>query len=299
MQSPLPFPTVFDNTIISDIRKCPTKAMWAYMHNLATSNVSVHLHAGGAFARGLEITRKAYYLDGHTDSDALAIGALALIKDYGDYKPHEKEAKSLDNMMGAMGHYFLQWPLGEGPEPILFKDGKRGIEWNFALPIPGVKHPVTGEDLIYCGRFDTIDNYNGMFMGGDDKTTTQLGDQWFNRWRLANQITGYCWGAAEYGMSLAGFRLRGVSILKNSYGHAEAITYRKAWQIKEFISNLQLTIRELIAQWEAGQFEKAWNDACSSYSGCPYMILCESQTPEDWIPVNFIPRSWNPLASRD
>ena len=299
MPSNFPFPSVFDNTILSSARACPQKFVWAYCHNLATSDVSVHLHAGAAFARGLEITRKAHYLQGASKDDALAIGALALIESYGDFKPHDKEAKSLDNMLGAMGHYFLQWPLGEGPEPVLFKDGKRGIEWNFALPIPGVKHPQTGEDIIYCGRFDTIDDYNGMKMGGDDKTTTQLGDQWFNRWRLANQITGYCWGAAEYGMPLAGFRLRGISILKNSYGHAEAITYRKSWQIKEFLANTQATIKHLIQMWEEGYWEKAWNDACSSYGGCQYIILCESQTPEQWIPVNFVPRTWDPLRTRD
>jgi hypothetical protein len=293
-----PFPTTFDNTMLSAARKCPQAFVWAHMATLAPVETSVHLHAGAAYARGLEVARKAFFIKNHSLEDSIAIGGLALIKDYGDFSAPHNSAKTLDGLLGAYGHYFTQWPMEQGPRPAVIGTST-AIEWNFVLPIPGVKHPETGEDLVYCGRFDTIDDYNGMKMGGDDKTTTQLGEQWFNRWRLSNQITGYCWGAGEYGIPLAGFRLRGVSILKNSYGHAEAITYRKAWQIKEFLINTQATINHLITMWAAGYYEKAWNDACSSYGGCPFMILCESQQPEQWIPVNFTQRKWDPLASRD
>lgn len=292
-----PFPQVWDNTMLSSFRKCPQA--WAYAHgqHITGHETSIHLHAGAAYARGLEVARKEYFIKGTNLDDSLALGALALIKDYGDYDSGD-HAKSLANMIGAMGHYMTQWPFDQGPQPAII-GGTAAIEWNFALPIPGLKHPETGEPLIYCGRFDTVDNYGSMLMGGDDKTTTQLGQTWFNRWRLANQITGYCWGANEYGIPLSGFRLRGISILSKGYGHAEAITYRKAWQIHEFVRNTQQTITRAINQWAEGQFEKAWNDACSSYSGCDFMVLCESQEPQQWIPINFKKREWNPLASRD
>jgi len=283
--------------MLSAFRKCPQN--WAYTHgqHIASHETSIHLHAGAAYARGLEVARKEYFIKGTNLDDSLALGALALIKDYGDYDSGD-HAKSLANMLGAMGHYTTQWPFDQGPQPALI-EGNAAIEWNFALPIPGLTHPESGEPLIYCGRFDTVDQYGSMLMGGDDKTTTQLGQTWFNRWRLANQITGYCWGANEYGIPLSGFRLRGISILSKGYGHAEAITYRKAWQIHEFVRNTQQTITRAIQQWAEGQFEKAWNDACSAYSGCDFMVLCESQQPDMWIPINFKKREWNPLASRD
>ena len=50
-----------------------------------------------------------------------------------------------------------------------------------------------------------------------------------------------------------------------------------------------------IAQcWNEGYFDYNFADACTSYGGCPFMDLCESDHPERWY-SQFEKRTWSPL----
>jgi hypothetical protein len=144
-----------------------------------------------------------------------------------------------------------------------------------------------------------IASFNGTLLGEDDKTASQLGKTWLDKWRVSNQLTTYCWGAAQYGIPLAGFNMRGVGLYKARYDGVDAITYRRAWQLEEWERNTEATLRDVIRDWERGYFSYNWADACSSYGGCPYLLLCESQEPEAWLPVHFKDRHWDPLGSRE
>lgn len=293
-----PFPNVWDNTQLSTYRKCPRRLQYEFLWNKTSSETNVHLHAGGAYAKGLEVVRKEYFVGGKPLDEALALGGLALIKFYGPFQPHDlNNNKSLDMMLGALGYYFEKWPI-ESLKPATLSTGP-AIEFSFAVPFPRVLHPTTKEPIIICGRFDMIVEMGGLMLGEDDKTASQLGKQWLNKWRVGNQITTYVWGAQQSGIPLNGFNMRGIGLYKRGYEGVDAITYRKPWQLEEWERATEATLNDAIRDWERGFFTPAWNDACSSYSGCPYLILCESQNPEVWLPINFVDRTWNPLASRD
>ena len=273
--------------------------MYEFIWNKVPPEGNVHLHAGAAFAKGLEVTRREYFANKRPLDEALALGALALIKSYGDFKPRDETSnKSLPMMLGALGFYFERWPIDEGIVPEVIGD-RPAIEFNFAVPFPKVKHPVTGQPIIICGRFDFIGKISSLRLGEDDKTAGQLGTQWLNKWRVGNQITTYCWGARESGIPLQGFNMRGIGLYKRGYEGIDAITYRKPWQLEEWERNTERTLLDAIRDFESGYWEANWSDACSSYSGCPYLPLCEAEKPEVWLPVNFRDRVWNPLDSRD
>ncbi len=294
----LTFPEVLDNTIVSTFRSCEKKGYWSHHRNLSTNVENVHLISGAAFAKGLEITRKCYFIRGLPFEESLLRGAAALVAEYGDYKPHERYSnKALPNILGALEFYFDKWPIGQRT-PIIF-GAKPAIEFSFALPIPNCYHPETGKEMIYCGRFDLITEINGVTMGEDDKTTSQLGETWFNKWRMGSQITGYTWGAQEYGIPIRGFILRGISLLKRGYGDSEAMVYRSDIKIKEFIANLQLTFNLMVRAWKSREWQQNMNDVCSQYGGCSYLELCESDYPEQWIEGHYVIHKWNPLRSRD
>lgn len=297
----LEFPTVLDNTMVSAWRDCAKKFWWRHVRLQARSETSIHLISGGAYARGLEVTRKAYFNEGFPLHEALAHGAAALYYAYGHVDPIPKYAgKSAHNLVGALSYYFETWPIEAGIVPWKDEAGKRAIEWNFAVTIPDVVHPQTGKPIQYCGRFDMVGLHtNGMIMGEDDKTTSQLGQSWYDRWRLSNQILGYCWGAREHGINLAGFNIRGVSLLKIQYGNAEAIIMVNPWQIDRFVVNLVDTVKGMIHDWKRNVWRFDFGHACSAFGGCDYLPLCESPEPETWLPINFVTSHWNPLASRD
>jgi hypothetical protein len=47
--------------------------------------------------------------------------------------------------------------------------------------------------------------------------------------------------------------------------------------------------------WVVDSWEMNLADACNAYGGCPFVKLCDSPEPENWIEGNFIHRKWEPL----
>lgn len=296
------FPTNIDNTMVSAHRRCARSFWWRHMRWLQRNETSIHLISGGAYAKGLEVVRKCYFDGGLSFEESLARGAVALIREYGYVEPHPKHSnKALPVILGALAYYFEKWPINRNMLPYRPSEGgKSCIEWNFAVPVPGVKNPTTGGPILYCGRFDQIGIFEDqMLLGEDDKTSGQLGQQWFDRWRLSSQILGYCWGAREHGMNLAGFLVRGVGLLKTNYSDAETTVMVNPWQIDRFVEQLVIRVGKMIEDFNLNRYEMDLGSTCSSYGGCDFLPLCESPEPESWIPVNYVEREWNPLASRD
>lgn len=297
-----PFPKVLDNTQTSTFRSCETKFWWNYCRSLSRFEESIHLISGGAFAKGLEVTRRKFFEENLSFDDALCWGAAALLAEYGPIEPNPKHIlKNAWNMVGALEFYFTQWPIDQIMLPERFDDGKWGIEFSFALPIPGVTHPETGEPILYAGRFDMIGIHHllKMRLGEDDKTTTQLGQQWRDQWRLSNQISGYCWGAQQHGIPLRGFNIRGTALrIRESYESEDLPVLRGAREINHFEKNLTTTVKRMINSWNRNYFERVDSYECAKFGGCDYMRLCEAEDPEQWIDGYYVPNTWNPLASR-
>ena len=79
------FPAEIDNTMRTAFASCPKKFYWAHVRGLAPLTQSIHLHAGGAFAHALDVTRKAFYQNKLTSSAAEDAGRAALAKFYGTF----------------------------------------------------------------------------------------------------------------------------------------------------------------------------------------------------------------------
>lgn len=300
------FPAVLDNTIVSNFAACERKAYYSFIRSASPTERSVHLVAGKTFAKGLEVTRNEFYVKGQPIDDAINAGALAMIIAWGDFEPAwssdlegKNSPKTLDAMIGALQYYFTVWnPYEDIIKPADMGGGRLGIEFSFAIPLD-IPHPDTGDPLIYAGRSDLITEYNGTLMLVDEKTTGQLGPTWAKKWDLRSQFMGYTWAAREYGYDVAGCIIRGVSILKKSYGHAQSIVYHQPWLIDNWHSQLYARVQRMIDSWKSGRWMQAFNDECNAYAGCPYRILCSSPDPEKWLPVQFYQRKWDPIHHFD
>lgn len=294
-----PFPTVIDSTIITAFRSCPRKAYLEYFLHWKPKSPSVHLHAGAAYAHGLEAARNAFFLEGKPEAEAQAIGLHALLTAYGDFSCPDDSAKSASRMAGAMEFYFDRYPMGQDKiVPVTLPSGKRGIEFSFAEPIES-DHPETGEPLIYVGRMDMIAEYAGAWYGEDDKTTSSLGASWSKQWDLRSQFTAYCWGAAKAGYPLAGFIVRGISILKTKYDTQQAITYRQPWQIDRWYAQVLRDVARMKECWSSGYWDYDLDSACNEYGGCIFRNICLSQQPKSWLESNFERRVWDPVDRKE
>ena len=139
-------------------------------------------------------------------------------------------------------------------------------------------------------------SYNGLALGEDDKTTSQLGASWPRQWDMRSQFTGYVWGAKRAGIKLDGFLVRGVSILKTKYDHAQHITFRPAWEVDRWYAQTVRDLHRWIECWKAGYYDYSLGEACNDYGGCLFAEICKKPNPEEWLPAYFVQRKWNPLT---
>jgi len=291
-----PFPTVLDSTTMAGFKSCPRKSQLESFQHWKLRDQSIHLHAGASYATGIEAARRAYYIDGVAADDAVALGIKALLEAYGDFQCPPESAKSADRTAGALEFYFSHYRLGEDKAiPMTLPGGKTGIEFNFLEPLD-IIHPETGDPILYSGRMDMMCEYEGMHLGEDDKTASQLGASWPRQWDLRSQFTGYVWGAQRAGIKLDGFLVRGVSILKTKYDTLQAITYRPAWMIERWYEQLLRDIKRMMEAWESNYFDYNLDHACAEYGGCPFRNVCQMRDPTPLLLQQFERRQWNPVA---
>jgi hypothetical protein len=295
------FPPIIDNTLRAAFIKCPTKAKLAYFDGLSPPTLSIHLHAGACFARGVEITRRAFHAEHLTHDEARAKGMTALIHAWGEYEAPADHTKSMARMLSALDAYFLEYPLATDViQPFIEANGDPAVEFTFALPLEDtdgkpILNPETGDPLIYGGRFDLLGVFNDSLFVVDEKTTSALGAQWASQWEMASQFTGYCWAAREYGYPVLGAIIRGVGLLKYETKFAQVITYRPDWRIAQWHKQLLLDIKAMIQSYQRGEWDMALDHACNDFGGCGFRNACLSPEPERWL-ADYVVRYWEPLV---
>jgi hypothetical protein len=293
------FPHIWDSSMVDELKSCERKLELTYLQEWKPKSQSVHLHAGAAFASGLEVTRKAYYVDGLSEDSAIALGLGELLLKYGDYECPADSAKSAARMAGALEFYWSNYPLTDTQnEPITLPSGRRAIEYSFAEPLP-IQHPLTGDPLLYCGRMDAINAYAGGAYITDEKTTTQLGASWSRQWDLRAQFTGYTWACQRAGIRVDGSIVRGVSILKTKYDTQQAIINTTQWQIERWYSELLIWLDRAKSSWAKGYFLHNLGHTCAEYGGCQFRQVCTAQDPEPWLETYFERRHWDPILRQE
>lgn len=329
----IPFPTVFDSSILATAKACPQKFFKEYLNHWKPKSHSVHLQAGSAFAKGIEVARKAFFEGQYEKLQNTQIGELtfkkewittqaeafnaqasiecglqALLASYGEFEAPYDSAKTADRMAGALEFYFSNYPLEPDLNaPIVLASGRRAIEFSFAHPLP-IAHPETGNPILYCGRMDAILEYAGQPFITDEKTTSQLGATWSRQWDLRSQFTGYAWGCRESGIPAAGAIIRGVSILKTKYETQQAITYRPSWQIDRWYEQTVDLINEILIRWYTytdgnraphQSFPYNLDHTCAEYGGCQFRQACSTEDETPWLETYFEKREWNPLTRQE
>jgi len=299
MQLITDFPLLWDGSMVKELG-CGYKTWLAFFHHYKTRSESVHLVAGGAFAKGIEVALRCFYDGGESKEAAVEAGVAALTTTYGAFDPGS-ETKSLERMQGALQYYFTIWPLGEDRAIPLKPDGVNSeVEWTFCLELP-IRHPVSGEPLQYAGAFDGCVSYAGAEYWRDEKTTGSLGNRWLAQWELNSSFTGYSWARREIGRPVAGGLVRGISILKTKYDHAQVIESRSDWEIDRWLFETCRKLEGAIKWWVECNSHgvtppMALNDKCNDYGGCHFKRVCRVANPDPWLATHYEKRVWNPLS---
>jgi len=294
--TPTTFPEVLDSSMLSSFTNCPQLFFRAHIQHWKLQGESIHLHAGSAYAKGLEAARRSF-MAGDLPSIAEGKGLGELIHAYGDFEAGQ-EAKSLPRMCGALEFYFSQYPLQTDIAKIATVGGLPAVEWSFAIPLP-IKHPETGNPLLFCGRTDALVQMAGGLYALDDKTTSQLGASWSRQWDLRGQFIGYAWAMRTLGLQPAGTIVRGVSILKTKYDTLQAIIAQPDWKIDRWYEQLEGKISQMLECYRTGNWRYVMDEACNHYGQCPMRQVCLSNDPEPWLRTYYEKSTWNPLTREE
>jgi len=294
--SQLSFPEVIDSSMLAAFKACPQLFFKTYIAQWKSKTEKVDLHAGKAFAHALEKARRGFFEDGLNAEVAEARGLEAFFDAYGDFECPPDNPKSRERMAGAYGFYMDHYPLTMNSGfPILLPGGKRAIEVSFAQPL-AIDHPETGHPIIVCGRGDMICQYAGANYGEDDKTTKSLGPTWSQQWDLRAQFICYTWGFRQMGFDIAGFLVRGVSILKRSYDTQEAICNFSPWEVDRWYGETLEWVGDMIRAWKTNRWRYNLDHSCTNYGGCGFRTVCKAQDETPWLEQYFERRRWDPVT---
>ncbi len=289
-------PELIDSTMRNDYVSCERKFEYSRGYGLSSLGGSVHLIAGHAFAKGCEVIRRKYYSEGMDEMDALVEGVLAAWEDYGAFDCGEKYVnKSPERVAYALVEYFTEYPLATDKiQPYFRADGKPAIEFEFSFPLE-TRHPRSGDPLLYGGRFDMVGEYMSSLWVVDEKTATRLGPTWLRSFTLRGQLLGYTYAARSFGLPVNGFIVRGLSFLRDYYGHAEVLEVVPAYRLEQWREQLEIDVARIVRSYEEGRFSMALGEACNAYGGCPFLKLCEKENWKEWWQQYFEIDYWSPL----
>jgi hypothetical protein len=286
-------PAWVDATAIDEFQTCESRDFFAKRQGIVSAMPNIHLLGGGAFAKGVEVTRRQFFFGKMPADDALACGLEAMWLYYGDPEGlPEKNPKSIDFLSNALVAYFDQYKLGQDAVEPFILEGALTVEFSFSHPLP-VKHPVTGLPILYCGRFDQIGKYRGQLFACDEKTASRFS---YNneKWDLRGQFIGYNWGAAQQGLKLAGTLVREVAI--RSDGHAdfkEALLFTPAFLIDKWLEETCKKVERMIEVWKAESWSRAYGRACEM---CSYHRLCTTPDWQTFKEPYYKANDWSPLT---
>lgn len=318
---PFKFPEILDNTIVSTWNTCPSKCVTGHFLHLKPKGPQVHLDAGKVYAKGMEVYRQAYYdpkspyYKDHTMAQVVALRKMC--EDFGYDEEIEAYFDTTKKPFYRIAQLFVQYFLRFGhlsdPMKPAIINGELMVERSFTLQLE-LNNPDTNEPILYHGRYDMLADYHDGLFIYDDKTCSQLGVTWPDKWHTRSQFTGYCYGAKANGYPVIGAIVRGGCFYVNRVDYAESITYRKQWELDKWWEDLHHTVYNMV-QWYTRLREENekliarkghpialarvvpstgfFNEACQAYGGCEYLPLCKTEHPQRWM-QDYTVRVWDP-----
>lgn len=297
------FPTAIDSTMLLAYKSCPRQFRNSYILRRKPKGEGIHLVAGGAFATGIERARREWYENGERDESIWLGRALAdLYRAHTiptEQIPERFYSKHNHRVAEALVMYCDRWPFRtDALQPIVFQ-GKYGIEFSFAIPLP-IRHPDTNDPLLYAGRCDMLADFGGRgHFGVDEKTSSSLGPQWADSFRLRGQFMGYAWAAREHGIPLAGVIVRGIGFLAGETRFEETIVYTPGWRLDLWYAETLRYAQAMVECYERGEWLHNFGGACASYGGCSFTEACEARDDSRILAFDFDHNEWTPIRKQE
>lgn len=153
------------------------------------------------------------------------------------------------------------------------------------------------EPIEYGGIFDGLVRFGPQLFVFEHKTTSQLGDYYFNQFRPNNQVTGYVWAGQQLsGDSVGGAIINAIGIYKSSATKLRReITTRTMEDIKDWLINVHATCQQIQDCELRGVWPKH-TGSCTMYGKCEFHdvhVLGTATEQERWLTQQYVKQPWD------
>lgn len=278
-----------DNFMLAMHQTCPRKFFYRILNHWVPPRKSAALGFGAVIHEGL-----ATWYRTHDSSAAID----AIHSAWPENHPSE-DYRSLTKALHVMAEYIRAYP--EENFSILGFPSSPMVEIPFCLPLTyadGTQvYTDQGTDIEYGGIFDGLIEFSGEVYALEHKSTSQLGDYYFDQFKPNNQVTGYVWGGAK----LSGHRVTGALI--NAIGIYKAsatkfrrqVTTRSESEIAEWVENVRSVASEI--EWHLTRDHYPMRTvSCTMYGRCEFHDVCTLGTAAERtkrLTTDYIQEPWD------
>lgn len=270
----------FSHSKIKTYIECPKLYYWQYIKKIVTIIKPKPLAAGSTIAEALETFR----VTGDTEQ------ALQTIAEVGRSEENHLELSTTDDPIRSVGNltlimldYFDMY--SNEPERVIkhsyideeTQQEKTRVEVEFKVPLNEEK------TLFYQGRID------GLYLVQpneiaiiEDKTTTRMGEKYFDQFQANHQIMWYMWVANKLGA----FKNSMPRCLVNAIYIHKAERRLKRNVIMKSTKQLELAYKDLLNWIEAIEHAEHTKNFprnlshCEMWGGCSYKMLRDIEKPQ-------------------
>jgi hypothetical protein len=162
------------------------------------------------------------------------------------------------------------------------------VERPFAIPLAVFAYRGTPVTVIYTGRIDLV-TWDGPHLWiWDHKTTSIMGEAYFDGLRMSAQFLGYMWAANQlfktkptgYNVNILGSRAPTAKGTGKRVELARLPVYKDWSLVDEWLTNTIQLLEEVFFHANKGNFplKKVW--CVGKFGKCQYYDVCSLPTPE-------------------
>lgn len=282
------------------------------------------LNFGSAIHLALEYRYK-HYRNRPVDDTYYNEVSKVLTDFFTEHQPPAEDWRTLNWCLELVRKYNYRYEQEEF-SLLVDEHGEPMVELSFALPLythQHDRHDMAGNDqipVIYSGRIDLPISLDDAIWVSDHKTTSMMGQMFFDDMRRSSQQKGYVWAFQELtGRSVKGYMINGIRtkeppqyVLNGTANKRGKSSSPEEWWNESFQrERFQVSAKEL-EEWKSNTIDLVeeffWHYArgympqktawCTRFGRCPYYDVCQL-TPEDrgvfLASGQFTDNIWSPL----
>jgi len=285
-----------NSSSVSVIQECPRKANLLLHSRWRAEYESPATIFGSAVHKALEIFYSGPVEErilpkiedcellayGHGVPDGLVTRALAgfIEKAQALSALPETDKRSIQNGVWILYHYFKTFI--DDPYVAIVDEQGPFVERKFSVAI----HDCADLVVEYFGTIDlgVRHIHTGEVLVADHKTSSVVGNDFYNRLKPNHQYTGYLYGAREvFGLPTFGFLVNCLQVKekpKTSRGslphYPRQITTRDVFDFDEFKEAVVRAAKDYVNMLETNSWPIGPVNSCTMYGGCTFLSVCSA-----------------------